>query len=489
MMTLQDLLKGVPVLLHQGDQAAEIQGIAYSSKAVKPKFLFAALRGEKRDGFDFIPEALKNGAAAVLSDKPKLPGLKANWIQVFDAREALALCSANYYDHPSRKMKIVGVTGTKGKTTITFILESILKCAKHLPGVIGTISHRGPDFARDALRTTPEAPDLQSMLRDMLNQGVTHCLMEVSSHSLDLKRVWGTSFDVAVFTNLSGEHLDYHHTMEDYFAAKKKLFFLDSKKQTAVVNEDDPWGKRLIAELPMSTITFGLEPTSLVRGEKFILNGVGLEAVVTYPGGQTVITSSLSGKHNLYNILASFAVALALNVPPPAIKEGIAALKQVPGRFEKIENGLGLHIYVDYAHTDSALRSLLETAREIKPIRILIVFGAGGDRDKSKRERMGEVAASFADWIFLTSDNPRSEDPMDIIRSIEKGVLKSGSKKYSIVPDRRDAIREALAFAKKGDCLLVAGKGHENYQILKDTVIPFSDQEVIRQVLKHMESK
>ncbi|MGA2585625.1 MAG: UDP-N-acetylmuramoyl-L-alanyl-D-glutamate--2,6-diaminopimelate ligase [Candidatus Aminicenantales bacterium] len=485
-MTLKDLFKDVTVLAGLGDETVDIQGITYSSKAVKPNFLFAALKGEKRDGFDFVPEALKNGAAAVLSDKPKPSGLDVSWIQVFDPREALALCSANFYDNPSYKMKLVGITGTKGKTTITFILESILKIAGYRPGVIGTINYRGPDFELKAQRTTPEAPDLQNMLKTMFDTGVTHCLMEVSSHSLDLKRVSGISFDVAVFTNLSGEHLDYHHTMDEYFAAKKKLFMQNSKKRTAVVNEDDPWGKRLIAELPMNTITFGLEPAALVRSEKFKLNGPGLEALVKYPGGQATITSSLSGKHNLYNILAAFSVALALNVSPQVIRDGIAALKQVPGRFEKIENDFGLNIYVDYAHTDSALRSLLETVKELKPSRILLVFGAGGDRDKFKRERMGEIAGLFADWTFITSDNPRSEDPMDIIREIEKGVLKTGSKKYSLEIDRQEAIAKALAFAKKGDYVLFAGKGHESTQVIKDRVIPFNDGDVIREILAKM---
>jgi UDP-N-acetylmuramoyl-L-alanyl-D-glutamate--2,6-diaminopimelate ligase len=487
-MKLQDVLKGVPVLVLQGDGSADIEGIAYSSKAVGPKFLFAALKGLRRDGFEFVAEAVSAGAGAVLSDRLRPAAVDVPWVQVFDPREALALCSANFYDHPSQKMKVVGITGTKGKTTTTFILESILKTAGFVPGVIGTISHRGPDFSREASRTTPEAPDVQAMLKDMLDKGVTHCLLEVSSHALSLKRVWGISFDVAVFTNLSGEHLDYHPTMEDYFAAKKKLFFLNSKKRTAIVNEDDPWGKRLIAELPMNTITFGFEPAALVRGERLRLNGAGLEALVKYPGGQIAVTSSLSGKHNLYNVLAAFGVALALNVPPQVIKEGIAALKQVPGRFEKIDNDLGFQIFVDYAHTDSSLRSLLETARELKPSRIILVFGAGGDRDKAKRERMGEVAGLAADWTFLTSDNPRSEDPLDIIGAIEKGILKTGSKKYSIVPDRYEAIEKALALAKKGDHVLVAGKGHENCQVLKDRVIPFKDGDVIREILKKMGS-
>jgi len=482
-MILKDLLKGVPVLALDGDEAAEIRGLAYSSKDVEPGFVFAALKGAKADGFDYVGEALRAGAAAVLTDRPRPEGAGAAWIRVFDPREALALCAANFYGQPSHRMKVVGITGTKGKTTTTFILEAILKKAGFPTGVIGTISHRGPDFALEAKRTTPEAPDLQRMLRDMLDQGATHCLMEVSSHSLDLKRVQGVSFDVAVFTNLTGEHLDYHHTMEEYFTAKQKLFVPNSKKRIAVVNEDDPWGKRLITGLPLSTITFGLEPAALVRAERSRLNGTGIEALIRFPGGQTTIASTLSGKHNLYNLLAAFAVALALGIPPAAIRDGIADLKQVPGRFEKIENGRGFHIYVDYAHTDSALKSLLETVKDLRPSRILLVFGCGGDRDRAKRERMGEVAGRFADWTYVTSDNPRSEDPMAIMREIEKGLLKSGSQKYSLVPDRREAIQNALAFARKDDYVLIAGKGHESYQELADRIVPFNDGDVIRKIL------
>jgi UDP-N-acetylmuramoyl-L-alanyl-D-glutamate--2,6-diaminopimelate ligase len=488
-MNLRDVLNGVPVLSFDGDEKTDIQGIAYSSREVRPHFLFAALKGEKKDGFDFVPEAVAKGASVVLSNKPKSPKLRVDWIHVFDAREALALCAANFYGHPSQKMKLVGITGTKGKTTMTYLLEEVLIKAGFRPGVIGTVNYRAPNFFLDAQRTTPEAPDLQKMLHDMLERGVTHCVMEVSSHALNLKRVWGTSFDVAVFTNLNLEHLDYHHTMEEYFSAKKKLFFLNSKKPTAVVNEDDPWGRQLISELPLTTITFGLGAGALVRGERYRLNGVGIETLVKFPGGQDVITSPLAGKHNLYNILASFAVALALNIPPQSIKEGIASMKQVPGRFEKIENDLGFNVYVDYAHTDSSLQSLLETVQELKPNRILLVFGAGGDRDKAKRPRMGEVAAMHADWIFLTSDNPRSENPKAILRDIEKGVRKTGMKKYSLIPDRREAMAKALSLAKKGDYVLLVGKGHENYQILKDKTIPFNDADVARQILKNMEGR
>jgi UDP-N-acetylmuramoyl-L-alanyl-D-glutamate--2,6-diaminopimelate ligase len=487
-MKLKDLLKDIPGVRVNGNGGVEIPGLAYSSEQVQERFLFAAMRGQKKDGHDFIEEALRRGAGVILSERPRPSNLKVTWVQVPDTREALALAAANFYDHPSMKMKVIGITGTKGKTTLTYLLESIFKRAGYETGVIGTISYRWSDKVFPAGRTTPEASDLQRMMNEMLVQGVTHCLIEVSSHALDLKRVWGIRFDIAVFTNLSPEHLDYHESMEDYFQAKKKLFFLNTKKRTAVVNLDDPWGKKLIAELPLTTVSYGLEPAAIVRGENYRTTETGIKAEVDYPGGQIKVCSPLLGKHNLYNILASFATGLALNIPAVTIKEGITALKGIPGRLEKIENKQGLQVFVDYAHTDNALRNLLETVRDLKPGRILLVFGAGGDRDKSKRARMGEVAAQLADWTYLTSDNPRSEDPLAIIAEIEKGFLLQDSKNYTSIPDRRKAIEQALASAKKGDCVLVAGKGHENYQVFKDKTIAFDDAEVIRNFLKTMES-
>ncbi len=483
-MRLKDLMTGIPHLRFDGNEQEDIRGIAYSSKNVQPGFLFAALKGLKEDGFEFVRDALARGAVAILSEKSKPENSKINWIQVAEARETLALCSANFYLHPSEKIKVIGITGTKGKTTITYLLEAIFKKSGFLPGVIGTISYRWSNKEISAGRTTPEATDLQRILSEMVAQGVTHCLIEVSSHALDLKRVLGIGFDIAVFTNLSGDHLDYHHTMEEYFEAKKRLFFLNHKKKMAVVNLDDPWGKKLISELSMGVITYGLEPSSLVQGENFELGEKGLELSVKYPAGKFTVSSPLLGKPNLYNILAATTVALTLNIPLPAIIEGIASLQGVPGRFEKIENSLGLNIFVDYAHTDDALKNLLETARDLKPKRVILVFGAGGDRDRTKRPRMGEVAGNLADWTILTSDNPRSEDPLAIIAEIEQGLKKTGTKNYKIFPDRKEAIEYALSVGKKGDCILVAGKGHENYQVLKDETIAFDDAEVIREILK-----
>jgi len=325
-------------------------------------------------------------------------------------------------------------------------------------------------------------------MREMLDQGATHCLMEVSSHSLELKRVVGIGFDVVVFTNLSGEHLDYHHTMERYFEAKKKLFYLKPDKRIAVINSDDFWGKKLISELRMGIITYGLKPPAMIHVEKFTLSEKGIELQAKFPTGGMTVSSPLLGKPNLYNILASIATTLTLNLPVRAIIKGISTLQGIPGRFEKIENSIGLNIFVDYAHTDDALKNLLETVRELNPRKILLVFGAGGDRDKTKRARMGEIAGTLADWSILTSDNPRSEDPLAILSDIEKGIRKTGIKKYEVLSDRKKAIKHALSFAQKGDYVLVAGKGHEDYQIIKDKVIHFDDAEVIREILKEMEA-
>jgi UDP-N-acetylmuramoyl-L-alanyl-D-glutamate--2,6-diaminopimelate ligase len=488
-MKLRELFGNVPGVEVSLNGDPEIRGLAYSSRQVEPGFLFAAVRGEKADGVEFIGEALGRGAAAVLAEKSRPQDWKAGWVKALDAREALALAAANFYGHPSMKLKVVGITGTKGKTTVTYLLESILLKAGCLPGVIGTVNYRWAGKVSSAARTTPEAPDMERMLSQMLADGVTHALIEVSSHGLDLKRVWGIHFDIAAFTNLSAEHLDYHESMEDYFEAKKKLFFLNAKKRTAIVNLDDPWGKRLMAELPLKTISFGFEPAAIVRASNYRLTESGVKAEVDYPGGQIRVCSALMGRHNVYNILAAVAAALALNIPAPVIKDGISALKGIPGRLEKVENALGFQVYVDYAHTDQAMRSLLETVRELKPRRILLVFGAGGDRDKSKRPRMGEVAAALADVTFLTSDNPRSEDPLAIITDIEKGLVQGKAKDYRLVPDRREAIARALAEAGRGDCVLVVGKGHENYQTFKDRTVPFDDGEVIRSVLSTMEAK
>jgi len=486
-MRLTKILSGAPVIKLSGEQDIEIQGIAYSSKTVEPGFLFAAMKGVKFDGMDFVHDSLARGAAAVISDRAVPANFPIPWVQVCNVRLALALCSANFYSHPSEEIPVVGITGTKGKTTVTYILEAILKKSNFKPGVIGTVSYRGPNGEISAERTTPEAPDLQRMMRQMIQSGATHCVMEVSSHSLDLHRVSGIQFRVAVFTNLSGEHLDYHHSMDQYFEAKKTLFDLPGKKRMAVVNTDNPWGKKLASQLTTGVITYGTATSAMVRAEQFRFSEKGIEAEVRFPAGRIAILSPLLGRPNLYNILAATASALTLNIPVHKIKEGVASLQGVPGRFQKIQNPFGFHVFVDYAHTDDALKNLLQTSRELSQGRIILVFGAGGDRDKTKRPRMGEIAAAYADWTILTSDNPRSEDPLAIIACIEEGIKKTGTGKYVIQPDRRKAIRDALRRAQPGDHVLVAGKGHEPYQIIGEKVLPFDDTDVINEIIKEME--
>jgi UDP-N-acetylmuramoyl-L-alanyl-D-glutamate--2,6-diaminopimelate ligase len=485
-MKLEKILTGVECLQVKGDPDTEISGIAYASQSVRPGYIFAALKGVKTDGSLFITDAIQKGAKAILSEQPKPGELDTTWIQVKRAREALAWCSANFYDHPSQNMKVIGVTGTKGKTTITFLLEGILKEAGFQPGVLGTIDYRGPGLQTQASRTTPEAPDLQRMLRTLLDAGATHCVMEISSHALDLQRPVGTDFDVAVFTNLSGEHLDYHPSMESYYEAKKKLFSL-SLKNMAVINADDTWGQKLISQLTMGKITFGLTQAAMVYAESYKLDEKGIQGTVRFPAGRLTLNSPLLGKPNLYNILAAVSAALTLNISLKAITAGIAAVTGIPGRLEKVENDRGYHIFVDYAHSDDALRKLLETARELCQARVILVFGAGGDRDQSKRPRMGRAAGELADWIIITSDNPRSEDPLAIISQVEAGVKQTGSDTYEIEPDRREAIRKALELGREGDYILIAGKGHEDYQILGDNIISFDDRVIIRELLQEQQ--
>jgi len=487
-MQVKEIIQGLEIISLQGALSTEIKHLTYDSRQVLPHSLFVAIRGFKHDGHQFIESAIGQGAVAIISEAPPPPDFKFIWIQVRDAREALAQCAANFYKHPSQHIKVIGITGTKGKTTVTYLLESILEASHLSPGVIGTVSYRGPGLSSPAARTTPESSDLQRYLKILVDHGATHCLMEVSSHALELKRAKGINFALTIFTNLSGEHLDYHQNMENYYQAKKKLFTF-YKSKMAIINYDDPWGKRLIEEILTPTITYSLHSRGTIYPEKYSFSSSGIEATIKYPAGKCQISSPLLGRPNLYNILAATAASLTLGISPLFIKEGLRSLTTIPGRFEKIDNPWGIHIFVDYAHTDDALKNLLETAREITSGRVIVVFGAGGDRDKTKRPRMGEVAAKLADWSIITSDNPRSEDPLSIISEIEKGFKQLSQNNYEIEPDRRTAIRKALLMCKREDCLLVAGKGHEDYQIIGDKIISFHDPTVIQEIIKEMVEK
>jgi UDP-N-acetylmuramoyl-L-alanyl-D-glutamate--2,6-diaminopimelate ligase len=486
-MKLGDLLEGVAGAESRADAALEISSLAYDSRQVRPGMLFFAISGEKTDGHNFVSTALEHGAAAIVSQRECPPGLVSRWIRVPRIRPALAMIAQNFFGHPDSRLRLVGITGTNGKTTTAFLLESILKMAGMHPGLFGTVEYRLGDRILPAHHTTPESLDLLSHFSEILRGGGDSVVMEVSSHALAQERVWGFHFDVAVFTNLTRDHLDYHHDFDAYFAAKRRLFegLGSPPPDVAVLNVSDPWGVRLL-DLPAAQhITYGLAPEAQVRPRHFVQRVCGLRATLATPVGKLAIESRLIGRANLFNILAAVAAALGLGLPGEAIRKGIAALSAVPGRFERVDEGQPFLVVVDYAHTDDALTNVLNTARELTHNRLIVVFGCGGDRDRQKRCLMGEVAGSLSDLVILTSDNPRSEDPLLIMNDVLVGLQRSPDK-YVAEVSREAAIRKALATAREGDAVVIAGKGHETYQIIGENTIHFDDREVVRQVLHEM---
>ncbi len=482
----------------------DVTAICYDSRKVTPGAVFVAIEGFDADGHRFIPEAVKQGAVAVICRTPV--AVDAVVIRVADPRAALAQLSCRFYGQPADRLTLVGVTGTSGKTTVTYLLEQILEKAGHRPGVVGTINYRYAGQASTNPVTTPESLELQKMLRQMADSGTTHVVMEVSSHSLDLHRVDGCHYDVAVFTNLSHDHLDHHGTMDRYWRSKKRLFSdylkpADSDHPLrAVVNTDDPRGSELAAalgDMVLRTAVYGdgdIAPLGVVRD----LGGIRGSIATTH--GAIPFESPLVGDFNLENILSAAGAALALGIPTAAIAAGIDATGCVPGRLERIPEGGERYIFVDYSHKPGALENAILALRALTTGRLITVFGCGGDRDRSKRPVMGEIAARLSDLTVVTSDNPRSEDPLAIIAQVESGVrevctrrlpvdaLTTGWQKngYLVEPDRRAAIASAITAAHAGDAVLIAGKGHETYQILAGETIHFDDREVARQVLAAM---
>jgi UDP-N-acetylmuramoyl-L-alanyl-D-glutamate--2,6-diaminopimelate ligase len=402
-----------------------------------------------------------------------------------DARKALATIGSNFFGHPAEKLQLVGITGTNGKTTTSFLLNSIVRATGHSSGLFGTIEYRTPQGIQPATTTTPESLDLQGFLAQVVKGEGTHAVLEASSHALALDRLWGCHFAAAVFTNLTRDHLDFHHTFEDYFAAKRLLFEGTGAgaPDTGVINMDDAYGQRLVG-LARRTITYGLTQGAQVTAKKFSLGFSGLEFSAETPQGKIEVRSRLVGRINVYNLLAAIATSVALGIPRAAIEEGIRQLESVPGRFERIDLGQPFLVIVDYAHTDDALRNLLATARELHPTgRIITLFGCGGDRDRSKRPLMGEAAGRLSQVVVLTNDNPRSEDPRNIINDAQVGLQRT-SAKLLVEPDRARAIEMALDEARPNDIVLLAGKGHETTQVLKDRVLEFDDREVARKFLR-----
>jgi len=486
---LQELVQRIERVGTSGATNPKILSVVCDSRKVTPGALFFALPGQKADGNTFVSDAIARGAVAIASAEPCNADTSARitWVQLVPGteRRALAIAAANYYGHPAKALKLVGVTGTNGKTTTTFLVDSILHAAGFTTGRIGTTGYQTPRGARNAVNTTPESLDLQEMFAEVRDAGGTHAVLEVSSHSLAMERVWGCHFAVAIFTNLTRDHLNFHKTFEDYFAAKRRLFegMGAGAPDGAVRNAHDPYSPRLEG-LAKRTLKYDLNGAGELTAKTFSLRFDGLSFTAQTPVGKIEVRSSLVGRINVYNILSAIAAAIALEIPQDKIEEGIANLESVPGRFQQIDEGQPFLVVVDYAHADDAIRNLITTARELNPGgRIITLFGAGGERDRSTRPLMGEAAGALSDLVILTDDNPRKEDPLLIMNDVVVGLQKVNAK-YRIEPDRGVALEMAIDEAQPGDIVLLAGKGHENYQILRDRTFEFDDREMARAILR-----
>lgn len=485
----------------------DISGVAYNSQKTKKGFLFVAIKGDRFDGHDYIQDALSKGAVAIVHEKDmnmQNTSLRHGnnnehsviYIFVNNSRKTLPCIANNFYGAPSRDLIMIGVTGTNGKTTATYIMKSLLEAWGKKVGLIGTIQYMISDKVYPAFYTTPESLEFQGFLRDMLLSGCTHVISEISSHALAQFRVDNTVVNIAVFTNLTRDHLDFHGTMEKYFKAKERLFreILD-RNGTAIINIDDPYGKRLISSSypTQKILTYGLEAGADIRAMDINNSFQGLRFTILFKGHRQNIVSHIIGLPNVYNILSAVGVALSLGISWEKIRQGLSTLVNIPGRFEKIEAGQDFLCIVDYAHSEDSLARLIETGRSLikqysgndmqgSTPRIITVFGCGGDRDHGKRPGMGAIATRLSDLVIITSDNPRSEEPIDIIKEIESGAVREN---YIIEPNRKEAIRKSVDLACKGDIILIAGKGHEDYQEIKGIRYRFSDKEVLEEVIKN----
>jgi UDP-N-acetylmuramoyl-L-alanyl-D-glutamate--2,6-diaminopimelate ligase len=505
-MYFKELLKITDPLKVSGDTEIEIQGLHYDSRQVRPGGLFFALRGIAADGHRFIEMAIKAGAAAIVAEDVSTIPAGTPYAKVTDARIAMSMMAALFYGDPADRLALVGITGTNGKTTTSYVIEAILEEAGIPAAVLGTVSYRFREQAFPAPHTTPESTDLQKILREMSTLGAQGVVMEVSSHALEQHRVDGCRFDVGIFTNLTRDHLDYHRDMESYLASKKRLFselLVTDKikpRRQAVVNIDDPYGRQIAAGAVCPVISYGLDPEAQVSARDMRFSVTGITGMLVTPIGEAAFRSHMSGRFNLYNILAAVAAGVALDLPLSAIITGIERHKKVPGRLEPVENNRGIALFVDYAHTDDALGNVLRTLREVATGRIITIFGCGGDRDRGKRSLMGEVAGRFSALTIVTSDNPRTENPTLIMADIRSGIQSLGIRSYAVaelsdafaekgyvlVESRREAIRLAVRLARPGDIVLLAGKGHEEYQIIGTERFHFDDREEAADALREL---
>ncbi len=476
--------------------AADVRGLAYDSRKVDSGYLFFAFSGAKADGAHFANAALGKGALAVISDRPKPGGFGGHWLQVTHGRHALAFASRNFYGKPDQRLALMAVTGTNGKTTSTLLIDAMLRAAGKTTALIGTIEYHLAGRVLPAVNTTPESLDLFRMFSELEQMGGTHATLEASSHALDLGRIYGMDFHTAAFTNFTRDHLDFHQTMEKYFAAKQMLFTPSAAHppRFAVLNADDEWARRIKLAPETKAVWYSIEqPTPRapqaartdvwVRAHDVESSFDGLRFTIAAGEQRFAVESPLVGQINVYNILLASAAALMQGLRPDEIQRGLRALQSVSGRFERVEEGQPFMVVVDYAHTDDALRNVIAVARAMKPKRVITLFGCGGDRDRSKRPLMGMAAAEASDYVVLTSDNPRTEDPLAIINDAMVGLRRYDTP-YLAEPDRERAIRKALESAVAGDVVILAGKGHETYQVLRDGPIPFDDREVARRVLR-----
>jgi UDP-N-acetylmuramoyl-L-alanyl-D-glutamate--2,6-diaminopimelate ligase len=486
-MKLGTILSGVGLKqpLSPSLAGVEIDGLEFDSRRVGKGFLFFAFPGSRTDGRRFAEDARARGAAAVASESEAPPDFDGIWAQVEHGRHALALCARNFYGKPDERLGLTGITGTNGKTTTSYLLDSILRTAGHTTALIGTIEYHLAGRVIPAVNTTPESLELVRLFADLEKQGGSHVTMEVSSHALALGRVYGLHFHTAVFTNLTRDHLDFHGTMEGYFAAKRMLFEGAGAPppRVAVLNRDDASIQGMTVPSKTEVYWYGIGPEATLRARQVASGFDGLRFDVQFGKLRFPIESPLIGKINVYNILAACGAGLSYGIAPEVIARGIASLRAVPGRFERIDEGQPFVVAVDYAHTDDALRNVIAVARSLNPQRVITVFGCGGDRDRTKRPLMGQAAAEASDFVVLTSDNPRSEDPLAIMNDALVGIRRVDVP-HVVEPDRATAIARALKEAREGDIVILAGKGHETYQIVKDQTLPFDDRAVAREVLQ-----
>ncbi len=482
-MKLSTLLAGV-ALQEPAKNDPDITAVAYDSRRVTPGCLFVCIKGYATDGHQYIDSAIKNGAAAILVQDPTRRE-DVLCVCAQDTRLALAQIAANFYEHPERELKIIGVTGTNGKTTVTTLIKSVLEFSGNTVGLIGTNENMIGTQVLPTERTTPESLELFALFRQMVSAGVSHVVMEVSSHSLILHRVAGILFEVAVFTNLTQDHLDFHETMENYYQAKRLLF---SMCKTGVINIDDAYGKRLSEDAPCPLLTYAIDSAANLTATNIRISPRGVIFDIAAQDKTLSARLGIPGKFSVYNALAALSACAALEISPEKSVDALLVAKGVKGRAETVYTRTDYTILIDYAHTPDGLENIIKTVKEFTPGRVVTLFGCGGDRDPVKRSIMGKIAGQLSDYCFITSDNPRTEDPLAIIRQIEEGMQETDCE-YTIIENRREAIRQAMVTAKPGDCIILAGKGHETYQIIGKEKRHFDEREVVQEVLADLAAK